>query len=112
MVEEIMIPITLFVSVAVIFWKYFDTRHRENMAMIERGITIAPAPPKVDRSTRYLTWGLLCLFIAVGLITGIILTREFGVVEEIIPAIMILCGGIALLANYGILRAKEKGEDI
>ena len=37
----ILVPITLFGGTAVVLWKYFEGRHKERMAMIEKGINLA-----------------------------------------------------------------------
>lgn len=106
--SENFVPIALFIAMAVIFWKYFDSRHKENMAMIERGMSIAPVKPPVDRTSRFLTFGLLAMFVSIALIVGLIITHNFGVVEDVIPALMILGAGLAMMANYGIARDQAK----
>lgn len=101
--EEFLVPMTLFVALAIVFWKYFESRHRENMAMIEKGTYVTPQKkPVSSNAPRFLMWGLLTVFVATALLLGLILHYEFNVVEEVTPALMLLFAGIALLANYGI----------
>lgn len=106
--EEFLVPMTLFIALAIVFWKYFESRHRENMAMIEKGTYVMPEKkPVSSRAPRYLMWGLLTVFIATALLLGLILHHEFNVVEEVTPALMLLFAGLALLANYGIAHNYE-----
>ena len=38
---EILVPIFLFGGTAAVLWKYFEGRHNERMAMIEKGVNPA-----------------------------------------------------------------------
>jgi hypothetical protein len=105
---EYLVPMSFFAATALVFWKFFSTRHKENMAMIERGISIAPQKPISNNPPRYLMWGILTLFVSIGLIISLILVQQFNVVEEITPALILLFAGIGLIANYGIASEHEK----
>lgn len=110
---ESLVPITLFVALAIVFLRHIEARHKENLAMIERGMAVAPRKPekRTSSSTRYLTWGLIALFVSIGFIVGLVLERHFYVDEAIIPALMIMAGGIALMANYGIVKKEEEARE-
>jgi hypothetical protein len=107
--EDILVPISLFISLAIVLYKFIESRHNEHMAMIERGMAVAPRrPEKRAASTRYLTWGLLSLFVSIGFIAGLVLEVNYDVDGAIVPALMIMAGGIALMATYGIVRREEE----
>ncbi len=86
---------------------FFTSRHRERMALIEKG-----ADPsifhtrKTGRST--LKWGLLFVGVALGILMGAILTATIpGIREETANFSMIfLFGGLALIVNH-LLEQKE-----
>ena len=109
MLADLLVPIVLFIASAIVCVKLIETRHRERMSMIERGIMELPKT-KAERGdgTRLLTIGLLAVFISLGMILATWLHYNVGVVEEIIPGVMILFGGLGLLAGYAATRGKRR----
>lgn len=117
--EEILIPIFLFGGIAAVLWKFFDTRHRERMSIIEKGLV------KEDLKYLYsgITWksnpysalkyGMLAAFIGVGILVSAFLTQVFYTHEEqITTGIIFLFGGLGLITFYVIARKKmEQKED-
>ena len=110
---EILVPLTLFASVGVIAWKFFEGRHQERMAMIEKGI----APDtffKKRRDTRdplpVLKWGLLGLFTGVGMFGGICLVEMVHLPNEIVLAIALLSAGLGLVIYYMIAARRYRDE--
>ncbi len=71
---EVFIPITLFISAALMIVTVAFYRTRENIAMIERGLNprtnIAKPSPY-----RYYKWGLLLIGVGTGLVLAYILDR-------------------------------------
>ncbi len=114
------IPIFLFCAIAVVLWKFFEGRHKERIAMIEKGIN--PADFKSTSPFRMwqgstlsnLKWGLLFVFAGIGLLVGQQLEYYFGFHEEtaIFGSILIF-GGLALIVFYLIAskKLKEKKEN-
>ena len=77
--------------------------------MIERGMAVAPKQPeKRRRSTIYMTLGLLCFFIGIAFIAGMLIVHYFYVDQAIIPALMLLGGGLAMMATYGVVSKEER----
>lgn len=119
----ILVPLAFFGVVAAVLLKHFETRHKEQMAMIEKGIN--PADFKSSPPFRLgqgnvlsnLKWGLLLVFVGAGLLVGSQVRNIFGlgfVNEE--PAVfgtVLIAGGIALIIFYLIAakKLKEKKED-
>lgn len=114
---EFLIPIFLFGGMAVVFWKYYDTRHRERMAMIEKGLN--PADMKSTTLRQFmqvnplssLKWGLLIGFVGLGLFVAAFLDRLFYLHDSIYPASMMIAGGLGLVLFYFIAARKLKKEE-
>ena len=93
---------------------YFQTRHRERMALIEKG-----ASPDIFRSANRprsfstLKFGLLFVGVALGILMGALLSSlAIGMNEE--PAnfsMIFLFGGIALIVNH-VLESKKSQENV
>ena len=106
---DALVPIAFFIAIGIVFSRYFQYRHQENMAMIERGIAVAPKQPeKRRRSTIYMMLGLLCFFIGIAFIAGMLIVHYFYVDQAIIPALMLLGGGLAMMATYGVISKEER----
>jgi hypothetical protein len=106
---EALIPLTFFIAVGIVFARYFQYRHQENMAMIERGITTAPkkAENPKRRSTTFFLFGMLCLFIGSGFLAGLLIREYYNIDDAIIPALMLIGAGLAFMATYGIAHDDE-----
>ena len=120
MAEEIVVPIFLFGGTAAVLWKYFEGRHKERMAMIEKGVS--PADFKSASPIRLwqgsvlsnLKWGLLLIFAGAGWLIGEQLQYHFGFREEsAIFGTILITGGLALIIFYLIAtkKLKENPED-
>jgi hypothetical protein len=113
----ILVPLTLFGGAAVVLWKYFEGRHKERMAMIDKGIN--PADFKSATPFRLwqgsvlsnLKWGLLFVFAGIGLLVGEQLQYYFGFHEEsAVFGSILIAGGLALILFYIIATKKIKNK--
>ena len=111
MAEEI-IPIFMFASIAVVLWKFLETRHKERMAIIDKSLDplaykelFTQQMFRVNPFTN-LKWGLIALFIGIGILCGMQLDTMYGVTQFIAPCIF-LCGGMALVLFYFIANKKS-----
>jgi hypothetical protein len=112
--EEVLIPIFLFGGTALVVWKYFETRHRERMAMIEKGVN--PADFKKSALADWmranplssLKWGMLAVFVGIGIFAASVLERRMDFPDSIYPASVLISGGLALVIYYFIAAAKSK----
>ena len=93
-----------------IAYYYFTTRHRERMAIIEKGLP----PDYFKGSANYLplilTLGIVCFGIAFGLL-AVLWLLSFRVIRAlpfIVPISVFLSMGISLLVSYFVL-GKKKG---
>jgi hypothetical protein len=111
MAEEF-IPIFMFAAVTVILWKFFETRHKERMAIIDKSLD--PLVYKELFSSQMaritplsnLKWGLIFLFVGVGIMCGMQFRAMYGT-SDFIPAFIFLGGGIALVLFYFIAARKS-----
>ena len=115
--EEVIIPIVLFGSTAAVLWKYFDSRHKERMSLIEKGMN--PADKKSPTFTQFmqvnplssLKWGLLIGFVGLGLFIAAWLDRLWYLHDSIYPASMMIAGGLGLVLFYIFAARKLKKDD-
>jgi preprotein translocase subunit YajC len=111
---ELFIPIVMFLCMAVVAVKYFDARHKQRMAMIEKGmrysdfIGTTTEGQKRDH-TNSLKWGLVAAYIGVGLFIGVYLNSFLSVEEgAAYTGSMLVCGGLGLVHFYLLASAKQK----
>jgi hypothetical protein len=113
---EFLIPIFLFGGTAAVLIVYYNNRHKERMAMIEKGVNPADfkgAPMREwfrANPLSSLKWGLLAMFVGVGLIIASMLDRLYFMHDSIYVSCMLVSGGIALIIFYFIAAKKLKQE--
>lgn len=119
MLFEALIPISMFVSGAfmIIITTYINrtAKHKERMALIENGAdaSIFEKPKKVkgkrEKPNGYgaLKYGMLAMGLGLGLVSGAVLNIIID--AEPLPhfAMMLICGGGALIAYYNIVAKRE-----
>ncbi len=119
---DILIPLTIFGGGAAVLWRFFEGRHKERMAMIEKGVTPADFkstglslnPLKLFQGNvlSNLKWGLLFLFVGIGLLLGYQLDYYFGFREDVGTfGSMLMAGGLALIIFYVIAARKLKDKE-
>jgi len=108
----ILVPISMFLCIAAVLIVYFVVRHNERRAFIERGVTPAemrdlesPHASRV-RPLSSLKWGLLAIFVGLGLLIGGLLDETYHFEEWIYFASMLISGGIGLVIFYRIASKK------
>lgn len=105
--EEVMVPITFFMSIAAIFVIAIITRHRERISMIEKGLTSEEIKAMYHRDIKRdpfasLKWGLMFVLAGAAILLGNYLHVQFNVEEGAIIGLVILFVGIALVLFYSI----------
>ncbi len=109
----IMIPIISIIVTGAVLWKYFDSRQKANMAMIEKGIAPTETPKQarpVGSSLRALKLGLLALFVGIGMFVGTQLQDYYGMSHKLVPACMLIAGGLGLSIYYLIAGKAEEAQ--
>lgn len=113
---EFLIPIFFFGGIAAVLIVYFNNRHKERMAMIEKGVNPADLKGLSMREwfrmnpLSSLKWGLLSTFVGFGIMVAMWLHRTFDVPDGIYVSCMLVAGGIALIVFYFIAARKQKQE--
>jgi len=113
---EPLIALVFLISGAVIvIYTYFFTRHKERMAMIEKGMKAEEFKGLNLTATQVnplnnLKWGLLAVFVGIGFFGGVAL-HEFAHLQRAFSvALVILFGGLGLIVFYFIASKKMKEE--
>ncbi|MFZ1728492.1 MAG: hypothetical protein WBQ23_13645 [Bacteroidota bacterium] len=122
---ELFIPITMFVAMAVVIWKFIDSRQKVRTIALEKGT--------VDENFKYLfgtlrqfgseskpsgyvalKWGLATLLIGAALLISIPL-QAFRWAQihqgELITGLIFTAGGLGFLIYYAIVAGAEKKEN-
>ncbi len=106
---EILIPISFFATIFGVFYMHYTTRHKERIALIEKGTDASVFYPneKVKSKFYSLQFGILAICIGVGILLGNLL-HNWGLKQEIAYNSMIfLMGGVGLVA-FHILNLKHQ----
>jgi len=113
---EFLIPIFFFGGTAAVLIIYFTNRHKERMAIIEKGLNPEDYKELYRRQTWTFTplsslkWGLLFLFVGAGIFLGSWLDHYLFLPDSVYPASMLVLGGAGLILFYVIAARKMKNE--
>ena len=108
MAEEL-IPIILFLSVAVVLIIYRKFTNEERLAMIEKGVDANLFNRKINHRGTALKFGLLFIGAGIGLLLGSLLAAGHYIEED--PAyfsMLLLFGGLGLFVSYKIEKKEDK----
>jgi flagellar biosynthesis protein FliQ len=110
---EILIPLSLFLSIFGIFYLFLSTRNRERLALIEKGADASIfMKGKQDTPTgRIIILNLALLFIGIGVgvfIALLLSTYTFLNQDAIYPATIFTMAGIGLFAGSFMTKKLEK----
>lgn len=113
--EPAVIVLIVFGSTGAIFWKFFDSRHKERMSMIEKGVSAADLRGAFTgfrpNALTNLKFGLLALFVGLGVMAANYLDEVLRYGEAVYPSMILIFGGFSLVLFYFIAAAKEKKQD-
>lgn len=113
MQEEVIILPVLFLVIFAVAYISITSRHRERMAMIDKGMDLG-AVKDMDKGYSSLRNGLFLAGIGLGLLLGHLLARAMFTLpggeasDNPLPYFMmvLLCGGAALITHHFIIRRK------
>jgi len=94
--EEVLVPITFFLSIAVISIIALINRHREKMTIIEKGLSVDTVKALYARKEwrhdplASLKWGLIFVLAGVSILLGNYLHVQFNVEEGAIIGLVCL----------------------
>ena len=104
----------LFMSMSITFalfgvcYYFLTTRHRERMALIERGLPKDYFKDDIRYFPFVLLLGIISIGIAVGIVAGAFLETMENAVSGILPASIFFFLGVSLVASYFVLRRIAK----
>lgn len=110
--EEVLVPITFFLSLSAGLIIWLITRHKERITMIEKGLSQEEIKAMYHRDVRRdplasLKWGLMALLAGAAILLGNYLRVTFNVDEGVIFGLVILFVGVALILFYTIAIKKS-----
>ena len=112
--EPVMVVLIIFGSTGLIVWKWIETKHKEKMAMIEKGVSPKDfkgiSIPELFRFSPLssLKWGLLALFVGAGLMLATWFDQSMYMPDGVYPASMLTLGGLGLVVFYVIASRKMR----
>ncbi len=113
--QGLLVPLTFFTATAIILWKFFDSRHRERKAIIDKGLNPSDYMELYKHQAfaanplSSLKWGLLAMFVGAGVFIGLILREWYHIDEAIFPSLVLIMGGMGLIVYYLLASKKMKG---
>ena len=113
MEPDIVVPVFLFLSVAVIWGGYILTRHKERLAIIEKGLKPEEISALFSRPSfkfgplSSLKWGLVFVLTGIATLIALYLEQNWGVSEGVYPGLIILFAGLGLVIFYVIARRQS-----
>lgn len=110
--EPIFVVFIVFGTLGLVVYTWLSARHKERMAMIEKGVS-----PSDFKSTSLkevftpnplssLKWGMLAMFVGIGLAVGNILDSLYYLDDSVYFASMLVFGGLSLVLFYFIASRK------
>ncbi len=113
MFVEVLVPLIVFSFAFGVAYLFFNSRHRERMAMIERGVDANLFNRERSKTPFFnillLNAGLLGMGIGIAVLLGSILQAQFGLEDDTAyPALIFLFGGMALFIGF---RLTQKLDD-
>ncbi|MCK4663220.1 MAG: hypothetical protein KAT68_10165 [Bacteroidales bacterium] len=111
MLTDILVPIAVFATTFGIFYIFFTTRNRERLALIEKSADASILYSKKNKNgNTVLKYGLLLIGLGIGILMGYVATL-FSMIEQVAyPAMILLFGGLGLIAYYLIMKNKKSEE--
>lgn len=114
--EPFAVVLIIFGSSGLVLWRLIESRHAERMALIAKGTSPAEFKgiPLRDwfrtNPLSSLKWGLLAVFVGIGLMVGMYLHRSLDMEDSVYFACMLIAGGLALVIFYFIAAKKTNQE--
>lgn len=112
--EDILIPISLFLAIFGIVYLYLSTRNKERLALIEKGADASIFMG--NRSHRSPMWkvlllnlALLLMAIGLGVFIASFLVYSLGVIDDVAyPGTIFLMAGLGLFVGFNMTKNLDK----
>lgn len=111
--EPLIVIVFLIGGGVIVLYTFFSSRHKERMAMIEKGVKPVEFKGLDLPSTRVnplsnLKWGLLAVFVGLGFFAGLAMNEFAHFQRSFSIALMLIFGGAGLIVFYFIASKKMK----
>ena len=109
---EIFVPIVFFFVIAAIWGSFILTRHKERMAMLDKGLKPEDIKQLYMKGSAQvsplgsLKWGIVFVAVGLAVILGMWVRETMYVEEGVYPALIALFGGAGLIIFYAVARKK------
>ena len=108
--EGLFVPIGFFLAIFAILYVYWTTRTKERLAIVEKGVDasvfkIDPVRKRLD----LVKWGIFMIALAIGVVTGFLLSNAINEVVAFFTMIL-LFGGLGLIVAYFVTNTLAKKE--
>jgi hypothetical protein len=101
----VIIALGAFAGIFGIIYVFFVTRHRERIALIEKGVDASIFGGKAFTSYITLKFGMLFVGVGLGILVGNLLESQYNFDKGVAYLSMVfLLGGISLILNFFIER--------
>lgn len=108
--SEVLIPLIVFSATFGMYYLWITARHRERMAMIEKGLAAADLASE-EKPWRTLRHGMVTMAIGLGLLLGYIFQAHAmtNAGDNPLPYFVMvpICVGLALVAHHFIVRRQR-----
>ena len=109
--EEVLVPIAFFIFLGAVIIIALTSRHRERLAMIEKGLSSEEIKAMYMRDTKHnpltsLKWGILFVFGGAAVLLGNYLHYQYQTDEGVMVGMVCLFAGIGLMLFYAIAAKK------
>lgn len=99
--RDFLVTFTIVAAIFAIIYTYFLTRHRERIAMMERGIDLSELSSKNASRWTALKLGMLFIGIAIGMLVGNILYTHYELSDILsFLSMTFLFGGLSLVFYF------------
>jgi len=108
----IVVPIFFFLCVAAVWGGAIITRHKERIALIEKGIAAEEIKSLYARPTWHrdplssLKWGMIFIGTGIAILVGMWLRDTYMVSEGVFPGLIALLAGLGLIIFYFLAKRK------
>lgn len=108
MIEIVLVYFGIPALIVVVYYLARDSKHKERMALIEKGLDPSVYMKEEEPYHKALMWGLLILGIGLGAFVGYILYAYAGLSQAYaVPTMALVFGGLGLIGFYVYRRKTE-----
>lgn len=101
--RDFLVTVTIVAALFGILYVYYQTRHRERMAQMEKGVDLFKSSSKKESRWPALKFGILCIGLAIGVLSGDFLSRNHGINDiASFLSMTLLFGGTGLVIYFFI----------